>query len=212
MAIVLKEACRYQNFLNSLIGNAELHLRETNNVMLVEEKHYRNKVQPTAENVTMNNLQKRTIDVKPDVVIKVLTDLLNEKTILTKAISTAKARHCPDMDETQSVNRIRHGVIETMKRLVSLKPRTSTKRDSDYCFNAEGNQVQYYYDVEVSSKPDFDKENARKILYKMSAEMDNVSNQIDQWMSSTPVDYTPNFNLNETFEDIAERYSEDMAS
>lgn len=212
MAIVLKEACRYQNFLNSLIGNAESYLRETNNVMLVEEKHYRNKVQPTAEDVTMNNLQKRMLNVCPDVVIKVLIDLLAEKATLTKAIATAKTHHCPDMDEVQSINRIRYGIVETMKRIVSLKPRVSTKRDSDYCFNAEGNQVQYYYDVEVYSKPDFDKENARKILYKMSAEMDNASNQIDQWMSSTPVDYTPNFNLNETFEDIAERYSEDMVS
>lgn len=208
MAMVMKEACRYQNFLNNLIGCTETYLRETNNTMLITEKHNRSKIQPTAEDVTVDNVQKRAVAVSADVVINVLMDLLKEKGILTKAISASKARHCPEMDEIQAVNRCRYGVVESLKRLVALKPRTSTKRDSAFCFNAEGNQTQYYYDVDVTSVPDFDKENARKLLYKMSAEMDDVSNRIDQYMSSVPVDYTPSFNLNETFEDIVERYGE----
>lgn len=210
MAIILKEACRYQNFLNSLLGSAEAYLRETNNTMVVTEKHLRSKVQPSAEDVKLNNLPTRSIPVHADVVIKVMTDLLEEKAVLTTAIAAAKNRHCPDMDVLQSVNRYKHGVIESLKRLVALKPRVTSKRDSAYCFNAEGNQTQYFYDVEVTSVLDFDKERTRKALYKLSSDMDDVSNRIDQWMSSTPVDYTPNFNLNETFEDIVERYNSGM--
>ena len=206
MSMILKEAFRYQNFLDSLLGAAELYLREENNFMIVTDEHLRSKAVASAEDETKDNLADRELSVKPDVVIDFIMRVYAEKEMLSRAINSAKRQHCDEMDMKMSLNRTRQGIVETLKRMARCKGREIISRGSAYTMNSEGNQVEYRYDIKRTTKIDFDRFKIKKIISKLSAESDKVSTTIDYWLSSVPVDYTPVFDLNDTFEELVENY------
>ena len=212
MSMTLKESFRYQNFLDTILGQAENYLRMTENYMIVTEEHLRNKVIPAAENDTFDNLADREIQVKPDVLVDFVITVLTEKEALTKAINIAKAQHCNELDALVEVNKFRRGVIETLKRMSRSKGKESTLKGNAYTFNAEGNQTQYYYDIKRTSKIDFDRPKLKRLISLLATESDRTSATIDYWQTSVPVDFTPQFDLNDTFEELAEAYSLTMAS
>lgn len=204
MTMIMKEAFRYQNYLDELWGAADSYLRSTNNVMKVEETHLCSKSHAGAEDVVKNNLADRELPVSPDVVVNFMLAVLNEKAAVAKAINTAKMQHCPEMDMEIGLNRMRQKMERSFQRLAALKNRTATTRGTGYCFNAEGNQVAYSYDVEVKSTIDFDRAKVKQNLSAIADESTRVSNAIDYWSSSVPVDICPMFSINDTFEEIVE--------
>ena len=191
---------------------AENYLRMTENYMVVTEEHLRNKVIPAAENDTFDNLADREIQVKPDVLVDFVITVLTEKEALTKAINVAKTQHCNELDALVEINKSRRGVIETLKRMSRSKGKESTLKGNAYTFNAEGNQTQYYYDIKRTSKIDFDRPKLKRLIALLATESDRASATIDYWQTSVPVDFTPQFDLNDTFEELAEAYSLTMAS
>lgn len=212
MSMTLKESFRYQNFLDTILGQAENYLRMTENYMVVVEEHLRNKVIPTAENDVFDNLADREIKVKPDVLVDFIIAVLTEKETLTKAISVAKSQHCNELDALVEINKSRRGVVETLKRMSRSKGKESTLKGNAYTFNAEGNQTQYYYDIKRTSKIDFDRPKLKRLISLLATESDRASATIDYWQTSVPVDFIPQFDLNDTFEELAEAYSLTMAS
>ena len=207
MSMTLKESFRYQNFLDTILCQAENYLRMTENYMVVTEEHLRNKVIPAAENDTFDNLADREIQVKPDVLVDFVITVLTEKEALTKAINIAKTQHCNELDALVEVNKFRRGVIETLKRMSRSKGKEATLKGNAYTFNAEGNQTQYYYDIKRTSKIDFDRPKLKRLISLLATESDRASATIDYWQTSVPVDFTPQFDLNDTFEELAEVYS-----
>ena len=206
MAFVLKEAFRYQNYLESLITSADRYLRDTNNVMKITEKHLRSKVQTEAEDETKTNVADRALNVTPDKLIEFVTLVYKEKALLSQAINESKIQHCSDMDMSMALNKTRQRIVETFKRVAALKNRKATNKGVAYCFNGEGNQVEYYYDVETVSEADFDRLKLKKIIKDMSSESDVISTRIDYYLSSVPVNYEPAFDINETFEELVENF------
>ena len=206
MAFVLKEAFRYQNYLESLITSADRYLRDTNNVMKITEKHLRSKVQTEAEDETKTNVADRALNVTPDKLIEFVTLVYKEKALLSQAINEAKIQHCSDMDMSMALNKTRQRIVETFKRVAALKNRKVTSKGVAYCFNGEGNQVEYYYDLEIVSEADFDRLKLKKIIKDMSSESDVISTRIDYYLSSVPVNYEPAFDINETFEELVENF------
>ena len=97
-------------------------------------------------------------------------------------------------------------------RMLSAKyntnfPNTPTKRVEQgrgYKFNAEGNQMPYLYEIEVSTTEAYDKTEAKQYMRSVIADADKVSADIDSAMINTQVDYTPKFDVNDTFEDRSE--------
>ena len=215
MAIVLKEAFRHQNFLDRLMGNVECYLSNSVNVMVNTEIHLRSKTLANAVDETKDNKADRTLQVPPDAVIMFLERVYSEKEKLSTAINNAKVQHCVELDKSIAVNKTRQRTIGILKRLATLKNKESLLKQSDYCFNNEGNQVLYYYDVEKTSKIDFDMAKVKKLISGLSADSDFTSNTIDYWLSSVPVDYTPFFDINSSFEELVEEFANtnmDMAS
>lgn len=212
MPIILKEAFRYQNFLDHLIGEAECYLRVTNNYMVVTEEHLRSKAIASAEDETTTNIADRPMAIKPDTVVSFLIKVYQEKEILSEAINNAKIQHCNKMDMQIALNKTRQGIVDSLKRMVRCKGNESIKKGCGYAINAEGNQIQYYYDVKQTSKIDFDKFAVKKIIQKLSAESDKVSTTADYWLSSIPVDYSPVFDINDSFEELVESYEVTMAN
>lgn len=213
MAIVLKEAFRHQNFLDRILNDTECYLGNTMNVMSDTERHLRSKVQPDIADVVKESKDDRALSVSPDEVIMFMETVLSEKEKLTTAINNAKVQHCSDLDKSIATNKARQRVVNTLKRLAALRNKNTVSKGFDYCFNNEGNQVQYYYDIEKESKIDFDMARVKKLISGLSADSDSTSNTIDYWLSSVPVDYIPFFDINSSFEELVEEFANmDMAS
>ena len=66
----------------------------------------------------------------------------------------------------------------------------------------DGNQVSYYYDVEVSKELAYDRNAAKRIMKDIIREADETSAKIDAAMISTMVDFEEPFDVNDTFEDV----------
>ena len=207
MSIILKEAFRYQHFLDGLLSEAESYLRDYNNYMVITNEHLRSSVVSGASDDVLDNLSDRPLNVSPDVVIGFMLHVCSEKEILSKAINAAKNAHCNEMDMRMSMNKIRKSIIDVLKRMAATKNRETTFKSDAFTFNAEGNQVKYFYDVKQSSKNDFDRKMVKNTIRELSAESDKWSTTIDYWLSSIPVDYTPAFDLNDTFEELVEEYN-----
>lgn len=213
MAIILKEAFRHQNFLDRILNATEYYLGNTMNVMSDTERHLRSKVQPDIADVVKESKDDRALPVPPDTVIMFMETVLSEKEKLTTAINNAKVQHCSDLDKSIATNKARQRVVNSLKRLAALRNKNTVTKGFDYCFNNEGNQVQYYYDIEKESKIDFDMAKVKKLISGLSADSDSTSNTIDYWLSSVPVDYVPFFDINSSFEELVEEFANmDMAS
>lgn len=212
MSIVMKEAFRYQNFIDSMIANVENYLRYANNYMEITEVHHRSAVVSSAKDESKSNIPDRNIAVSADGMVAFACALLNEKEMLCKAIAKAKAEHCPELDGYVSMNRSKHMIIEAFKRMLRCKERTSKTNATGYTFNTVGDQTAYSYEVEQISRFDFDRQKLKKRMNAMSADADSASTTIDYWLSNVPVEFAPAFDVNDTFEDLVEDFAVGMAS
>lgn len=206
MSMVLREAFRYQNFLTKLINEANGYLRKMNNIMDITEEHLRSKTQTEAEDEIKSNKEERPIKVDPDVVVQFLLQVLAEKEALAIAIVNAKKSHCEEFDVRMSINSTRTSIVDTLKFMAAFKNSEKINRGSAFAFNAEGNQIQYYYDIKTTTKIDFNRANIKKAIYKLSGDIDASSATIDYWLSSVPVNYTPPFHIDDTFEELVEQF------
>ena len=212
MAFVLKEAFRYQNFLESMIQNCDRYLRDSNNVMKIIEEHHRSKVQPEAQDEKKDNIADRPLAVSADTLIDFMFRIYLEKESLSKAINDAKNQHCADMDMNMALNKTRQRIVDRLKSVAALKSRKTTNRGSAYCFNNDGNQVEYYYDIEATSVPEFDRSKVKKLIQEMAGKSDMISTRIDYYLTSVPVNFDPYFDINSSFEELVEEYSENVAA
>jgi hypothetical protein len=212
MAFVLKEAFRYQNFLESLIQSCDRYLRDSSNVMKVTEEHLRSKVVPEAQDEKKDNIADRPLAVSADTLISFMFRVYLEKESLSKAINDAKNQHCADMDMNMALNKTRQRIVDRLKSIAALKNRRTTNRGSAYCFNNDGNQVEYFYDIEITSMPEFNRSKVKKLIQDMASESDMISTRIDYYLSSVPVNFDPSFDINSSFEELAEEYSESVAA
>lgn len=204
MSIILKEAFRYQNLFNSLIDSATYYLASPKNYMVITEEHHRSDIVPEAKDETKDNLADRTLNVSPEIVVKFMLNLFHEKEKLSDAINTAKIKYCPEMDMIMSLNKTRYVISKVLKNMTKTKDRESIVKGTSYTFNAEGNQTQYVYDIKQTQKADFDRYAVKKESYELSKDADEISNQIDRWLSTVTVEYESPFDLNDSFEELVE--------
>ena len=128
---------------------------------------------------------------------------IEAKQALTEAISIAKSALDFDMDAAVESNKFRQSANSALKRVIQgNKPYERTERDSDYKFNAEGNQTPYYYEVEVVAEEMFDKTKVRSVAKDLISAANELSAKIDSAMVNTVVDYEPVFDVNDSFDDI----------
>ena len=203
----LKEAFHYQNFLNSLMDVAEMNVAKMGGALRVTKKHLRNKANPDAHDT------EEVIDpadyVPTEAYVKFMQQIIEAKAALTEAISNAKSSLDFDIDAAVEANKLRQSAHRALKRTMNAnKSYEKTEHGSDYKFNADGNQVSYFYDVEVSAIEMFDKKWLRDITRGLISEADSVSAKIDMAMVNTIIDYTPVFNVNDSFDDIIAEFTE----
>ena len=206
MAIVLRDAFHYCNFLDNLIGNAQFFLRDLNNVMTITKKHQKSTAWPGAVDETLTNEGSKTMNVDPNVIVDFLLILLEEKEKLGKAINNAKTQHCGSMDNEISMNKTRKNVVDSLRRIVNIKNKEVQSVGKDFGINAEGNQVSYNYPITETHEINFNRKKIKAVINKLTEDSSAISNRIDYWTTSIPVDYDPPFNENDTLEELIEQF------
>lgn len=202
----LKEAFRYQNYLNELISATTSYLNGGQYTTKTVQEHLRKKANPDAENETIDLSAERALAYTANQMVDFLQHLIDEKQKLTKAISEAKRGCSIDIDAEVANNRIRQSVAATLSRMGNMKPSERMTRAYAYKFNAEGNQVQYAYEVKEVTTIDFDRNKVKGISKKLIQCADEASTAIDKAMVELAVDYNPNYSVNDSFEDAIEQF------
>lgn len=200
----LKESFRYQNFLESMMNSAGESITNREHSLAVTKKHLRSKANSDAEDMD------ETVDVgefhKNDDVLSFMLFLVNEREKLTTAIGKAKATIGFDLDAAVETNKFRQTLAYRTKMMLRHSSSKKMERGTDYKFNAEGNQNQYFYDIEVEYTESFDREAAKRLVKEIATEADKTSAAIDSAMINTQVDYTAPFNVNDSFDDVMDEF------
>lgn len=197
----LKEAFRYQNFLEAVLNDASTSIYSKEHCLTVKRKHLRNAVNPDVEN------ESEIVEVDEffsnDDVLKLIEFAVNQKNALTEAIGETKRGLSFDLDAAIATNKYRQRACSSIRTMLSRSiPGKYTERGAGFKFNVEGNQTTYYYDIEVTKEVAYDIDTAKKKLKEFIAKSDKVSADIDFVMVNAQVGYVPPFDVNDSFEDI----------
>lgn len=203
--MTLKEAFTYQNFLEEIITKGETYLGNTGFITTTKELHKKNAANPEVEDEEV--IAKKPYDVAFGVaeVIDFVVDAIKEKEALSKAISEAKKNLDFDIDAAISMNGKKHGFINILKMMNRQKSSETTVQGTGYRINAiDGNQMRYFYDVNRVITIDFDRNDVKGLIKKYVKDCDDTSAKIELTMITANVEFSPRWDLNDTFEDIIE--------
>ena len=203
----LKEAFRYQNKLQSFMDEAHGILERDANVTKVENTYLRHKVMAEAEDETVLIAPETEYYEQITDIAKFLLYLLGEKDKLFAAIRKAKDALDIDMDSEVSLNATRQSIAHTFKRMNDLRnsEQTISNGGTGYRFNAEGNQISYRCDVKRVTTINYV---IRTELGKLNKQADETSTKIDLCLVTSKVDYEPPFDVNSSFAEAFEAYTE----
>lgn len=197
----LKEAFRYQKFLDSLMYSAAGSIRQRDHAMKTVKTHLMKDANPEASDRTEEVVQDHPFFPNDDV-IAFMVWLTGEKHKLSVAIGEAKAKAGFDIDAAVETNKFRQQVNSAVRTMLNFTESVRIDRGQSWKFNNEGNQTAYYYDVEVKSTEAFDREAAKLVARDMIRDADRVSADIDAALINLTVDYEPVFDVNESFDDV----------
>lgn len=210
----LKEAFRYQNKLQSFLDEAQSILDRDSNVTRVENTYLRHKVMAEAEDETVFAVPETEYYEQITDVARFLLYLLDEKGKLFAAIRKAKSELDIDMDSAVSLNTTRQSIARTFKRMNDLRSSEQmiSNGGTGYRFNAEGNQISYRCDVRRVTTINYDRRVIRAELGKLNQQADETSNKIDLCLVTSKVDYVPPFDVNASFAEAFETFTETVGA
>ena len=200
----LKEAFRYQNRIEWLMGEAKDVLGRERNVTKVENTTLRHKVNPDVEDeTTVEEPETEYADQITEIAV-FLMFLLDEREKLSRAIREAKKGMDMDFDGEVSLNAKRQHIAEIFRRMSEIRcsERLLPGMGVGYKFNAEGNQVSYRCDLKKVTTINFDRTKVRSYATGLSKKADQVSAELDKSMVNTDVVYEAPFDVNDTFAEV----------
>lgn len=202
--MILKEAFRYQNKFDEFISEAVCYLDHTDNITSRTQRHKISKENKEAEDQIIT-LPKNTLfeneSITPNDVILFLADICSEKEKLTDAISLAKKNSKFDMDAALSMNKTRQMISKLFFRMANTKTQKNTLTGRAFKFNVEGNQIPYCYEIEEVSTIDFDRKLVKSLSKQFNMQSDKISADVDMANITIEVNYTPKYNIDDSFED-----------
>ncbi len=210
----LKEAFRFQNKLQSFMDEAQRILARDANVMKVVNTYLRHKVMPEAEDETVLIVPDTEYYQQITKIAQFLLFLLDEKSKLLASIRKAKNALDVDMDNEVSLNVSRQNIARIFKGMNNLRSseQTIANGGTGYRFNAEGNQISYCCDVKRVTTINFDRNVIRAELGKLNRQADETSTKIDLCLVTSRVDYEPPFDVNSSFSEAFEQYSQNAGA
>ena len=193
--MVLKEALRYQNFLDLILSNATNYLCRTDFVTETKETHNRKKVNPLADDEIIEVKNVHNVDFTANDLIDVVCAVITEKEKLTKAITLAKRSTEIDIDSSVSMNKLKQRISSVFNNMASIKNSETTSRGTGY-------QLSYYYDVNSVTTINFKRDDVRNLAKKYQKETDEISTKLDAIELTTVVDFVPTWDVTDTFEEV----------
>lgn len=196
----LKDAFRYQKFLNKLSEDAICSITNRENCLRTTKAHKRSSVKPDAEDYveTIDNENPFTVDD----LIAFMKELAIEKEYLTCQINIAKNSCDFDIDSLIESNKIKQNMCNAIKTVLGIFPLSYTEKAKDYKFDINGIQIPYYYDVEIDETRTFDGDKAKAIMKNAIANCEERSKIIERMMINTEVNYSATYDVNDGFNDI----------
>lgn len=200
----LKEAFRYQKFLDTLISNAAIMIGDREICVKSVKKHNINKANP--EEQDYEEFVETTKEYTPDMIIQLCDDIVSQRTELTEKINLAK--HSADFDIDAAIERAKYerSVCRGLRSVLRLSAGKSRETGYGYKFNVAGDQVRYSYDIDVVTEENFDRAAIKEKIRELSTSADVLSAAIDSAMVNTVVDFDAMFDVNGTIEDIVMSY------
>ena len=200
----LKEAFRYQNKIERLMGEARDILSRERNVTKVENTSLRHKVNPDAADETTVELPETEYADQITEIAVFLMFLLDEREKLSRSIREAKKTMAIDFDGEVSLNAKRQTISDIFRRMSEIRcsEKLHPNMGVGYKFNAEGNQVSYRCDLKTVTTINFDRNKVRAYAAGLSKKADLISAELDKSMVNTEVDYESPFDVNDTFAEV----------
>ena len=205
----MKEAFRFQNKLESLISETERILSSEDCVTLTKRTYLYKKADPNAENETVTIIPNTEYYKQINELIEFVMYLISQREKLSNAINEAKRKLPIDLDGEISLNRYRQRMSDIFRNMARIKGKEIRENNSGigYRFNNEGNQISYKCDVDRVTTINFNRNTVRKYASQLSETSDSASLKIDKCMINYSVDYTPEFDVNDSFDEIFEKFN-----
>lgn len=207
--MILKEAFQYQNYLDGLIREADIYLRDEDFVTTTKEIHLRSKADPSIEDEEIIKPKRENIIFNVSNVIDFLVKAIKEKEKLSDAISVAKRSTTVDIDSSIAVNRTRQNVVSALRYLNGIRACEVIAPVSDYRVNKiDDKQKAFHYKVKKVVTIEFDRLNVKKLISKYQKQSDEISLELDRIQLLTAVDYEPLWEMGTLFEDVVSSTTE----
>lgn len=202
--MILKEAFQYQNYLSNLINEAQGYLLKGDFITTKSEVHNRRKVNPDAEDETVDVKSNCNVDFTPMQLINFVVSAIEEKQKLSDAISIAKSKVDFDIDSAIAMNKVKQNCIHMLSYMREHKSSEVEKKGTAYKFDVNGEQKPYYYPITEITSINYDREDVKNLIKKYQKETEAVSAKKDFLDVTVEVNYTPreNWELNSTLEDV----------
>lgn len=198
----LKESYRYANYLDRLLITADTYLRNKGFVTTTEQNHLRSKANPEAQDEIIVVQKPYDVDFTPNDIIDFVVKVINEKENLFSAIADAKARTEINIDNAVAMNKKKQSFVNTLNLIVSIKPSETQSMGKDYKFDINNEQKPYSYQIISKTSIDFDRNSVKGLIKKYNKECDEISSKLDEIEITTQVNFTPLFDVNDSFEDL----------
>lgn len=207
--MVLKESFTYQNVLTRFIDKACSYLSSKDNVTIKKQSHLKSQSYKDGkdEEIIVNE-KKGELIIDNNVMIALLEKLMDEKISLVNAIAKAKKVADEDFDALIESNKVRQKVSILFNAMSTIKSSEREFEGSAYAWNQEGNQTPYRYPIKEVTTIDFDRNVTKKHYKDIKVLSDETSTKIDGMMASLVVDFTPMFDVHDTFEDVYISFAE----
>lgn len=198
----LKRAFTLRKYLGDLINTAYGYLQITDNITDTTEFHEINTANPDCENkvIVKDEHEYNSADV-----INFALELYAEIKSLDAAITEAK-NDGTNYDELVAQNNMRRNFIAVLADLANEKEeRRSETTSIGRKLNADGEQVQFVYNVAKTRKINYDRENVKRMLASERAIADVISEELDKILVTRGVSFQSIFVVGESFEDAMNR-------
>lgn len=203
----LKEAFRYQRFLDSLMNAASTQLVKRDNCLRTTEHHLLSKYGAGEEDKVVE--PKETDYIGNDSMLLFALALVQERGLLSNAIDKAKAALDIDLDAAVEINKFRQRLASSIASVLSCKSGTTTGPMVGYRLNVvSGSQERYQYEVEYVAAEAFDRSAFTSARRELLKDAEETSAAIDLAILTCEVPYEPPFDVNASFDEILESWAE----
>lgn len=200
----LKEAFRYSTFLADLIDKAGKEIDNRDNTRTVTRIYHMKDIDETLADKT--EVLTTPPAVSLDKAISFMLHCIDERVLLSKAIADAKATCGIDIDGAVAANKVRQSAAKSINGMMYYKEKTVKTTANIYRTNVAGDQTKFVVNADEVYTLNYDKALAKKRYAKLMNDADATSAQIDAALVNTTVDFTPSFNVSDTFDDLIETF------